>query len=371
MKRRGAMWWRSNQTRVLAVLDENEARGEVRVVEWGGDGRGYIGGAKFACSSLSKTTRRKPGRYAKRLKELVALLSILVYIGHQLRKRIRILQMEIGILIQIRKDREIMRVLVECCLQEKVFNNYHCVLASKLCSHATSSRYRYVTFAAIAVGISLPEYAVAPELFAEKLDAPISALSFRREVRGGIEQQQWSKLVELVGSVSLSSSPDRWFCDLSGDGVFTVKVVRNFLDDMLLPSHPVVTSWTKFIPIKVNIFAWRARRDCLPTRYNLSRRGVVLDSIVCPICGGIWIGWRFLPLRIGMFGSPQSVYRLLLNLCWKESLALLGGGFGRFAIGLFLITLLPGGRWSLMKLFRILLIGFPIDVIGLSLGLFG
>ncbi|GJT26798.1 RNA-directed DNA polymerase, eukaryota [Tanacetum coccineum] len=207
--------------------------------------------------------------------------------------------------------------------------------------------------------------------FAEKLDAPISALSFRREVRGGIEQQQWSKLVELVGSVSLSSSPDRWFCDLSGDGVFTVKVVRNFLDDMLLPSHPVVTSWTKFIPIKVNIFAWRARRDCLPTRYNLSRRGVVLDSIVCPICGGIWIGWRFLPLRIGMFGSPQSVYRLLLNLCWKESLALLGGGFGRFAIGLFLITLLPGGRWSLMKLFRILLIGFPIDVIGLSLGLFG
>ncbi|GKC71426.1 RNA-directed DNA polymerase, eukaryota, partial [Tanacetum coccineum] len=93
---------------------------------------------------------------------------------------------------------------------------------------------------------------------AEKLDAPISALSFRREVRGGIEQQQWSKLVELVGSVSLSSSSDRWFCDLSGDGVFTVKVVRNFLDVMLLPSHPVVTSWTKFIPIKVNIFAWRA-----------------------------------------------------------------------------------------------------------------
>ncbi|GJS76656.1 RNA-directed DNA polymerase, eukaryota [Tanacetum coccineum] len=208
-------------------------------------------------------------------------------------------------------------------------------------------------------------------VLAEKLDAPIYCLYFRREVRGGIEQQQWSKLVELVGSVSLSSSPDRWFCDLSGDGVFTVKVVRNFLDDMLLPSHPVVTSWTKFIPIKVNIFAWRARRDCLPTRYNLSRRGVVLDSIVCPICGGIWIGWRFLPLRIGMFGSPQSVYRLLLNLCWKESLALLGGGFGRFAIGLFLITLLRGGRWSLMKLFRILLIGFPIDVIGLSLGLFG
>ncbi|XP_047308607.1 nucleolar MIF4G domain-containing protein 1 [Impatiens glandulifera] len=34
-----------------------------------------------------------------------------------------------------KQDREIMRVLVECCLQEKVFNKYYTILASKLCSH--------------------------------------------------------------------------------------------------------------------------------------------------------------------------------------------------------------------------------------------
>lgn len=33
------------------------------------------------------------------------------------------------------QDREIIRVLVECCLQEKVFNKYYTALASKLCSH--------------------------------------------------------------------------------------------------------------------------------------------------------------------------------------------------------------------------------------------
>lgn len=33
------------------------------------------------------------------------------------------------------QDREIIRVLVECCLQEKLFNKYYTVLASKLCSH--------------------------------------------------------------------------------------------------------------------------------------------------------------------------------------------------------------------------------------------
>lgn len=33
------------------------------------------------------------------------------------------------------QDREIMRVLVDCCLQEKLFNKYYTVLALKLCSH--------------------------------------------------------------------------------------------------------------------------------------------------------------------------------------------------------------------------------------------
>lgn len=34
-----------------------------------------------------------------------------------------------------------MRVLVECCLQEKVFNKYYCALASKLCSHDKNHKF--------------------------------------------------------------------------------------------------------------------------------------------------------------------------------------------------------------------------------------
>ncbi|CAL5350673.1 unnamed protein product [Camellia sinensis] len=37
--------------------------------------------------------------------------------------------------LQGKQDREIMRVLVECCLQEQIFNKYYSVLAIKLCSH--------------------------------------------------------------------------------------------------------------------------------------------------------------------------------------------------------------------------------------------
>ncbi|CAK9138341.1 unnamed protein product [Ilex paraguariensis] len=40
-----------------------------------------------------------------------------------------------------KQEREIMRVLVDCCLHEKVFNKYYCVLASKLCSHDKNHKF--------------------------------------------------------------------------------------------------------------------------------------------------------------------------------------------------------------------------------------
>ncbi|KAK1310290.1 hypothetical protein QJS10_CPA08g00081 [Acorus calamus] len=40
-----------------------------------------------------------------------------------------------------KQDREIMRVLVECCLQERIFNKYYSVLASKLCSHDKNHKF--------------------------------------------------------------------------------------------------------------------------------------------------------------------------------------------------------------------------------------
>ena len=39
------------------------------------------------------------------------------------------------------QDREIMRVLLDCCLQEKVFNKYYTVLASKLCEHEKNHKF--------------------------------------------------------------------------------------------------------------------------------------------------------------------------------------------------------------------------------------
>nr|GEV54553.1 RNA-directed DNA polymerase, eukaryota [Tanacetum cinerariifolium] len=109
--------------------------------------------------------------------------------------------------------------------------------------------------------------------------------SFRRPVRGSLEQDQFNELISFIDSVSLSFSQDGWVCNASGDGSFRVKDIRNLIDDLILPSWSEPTRWVKFIPIKINIFIWRARRDCLPTRSNLVRRGVFVDSNACPICG--------------------------------------------------------------------------------------
>ncbi|GJX75636.1 RNA-directed DNA polymerase, eukaryota, reverse transcriptase zinc-binding domain protein [Tanacetum coccineum] len=44
------------------------------------------------------------------------------------------------------------------------------------------------------------------------------------------------------------------------------------------------TRWIKFIPIKINILAWKVNHNALPTRWNLSNRGINIQSLVCPVC---------------------------------------------------------------------------------------
>nr|GEX20716.1 RNA-directed DNA polymerase, eukaryota [Tanacetum cinerariifolium] len=70
----------------------------------------------------------------------------------------------------------------------------------------------------------------------KKLAAPLD-ISLRRSVRGGVEQQQFTDLSLIIDSVSLTPSFDRWVCSVSSDGDFSVKEVRNVIDDLSVPTH--------------------------------------------------------------------------------------------------------------------------------------
>nr|GFB71029.1 RNA-directed DNA polymerase, eukaryota, reverse transcriptase zinc-binding domain protein [Tanacetum cinerariifolium] len=82
-------------------------------------------------------------------------------------------------------------------------------------------------------------------------------VSFRRPPRGGVELQQFEHMKEKVEGCILVDMMDRWLWALEGSAV----------------------------PIKVNVHAWKVKLDGLPIRLNISRKGIDVESILCPMCG--------------------------------------------------------------------------------------
>nr|GEX54828.1 RNA-directed DNA polymerase, eukaryota, reverse transcriptase zinc-binding domain protein [Tanacetum cinerariifolium] len=118
---------------------------------------------------------------------------------------------------------------------------------------------------------------------AHKMAAEIKG-SFRRQVPSGVESGQLENMRDNLGLCSLSLQDDRWYWDLNGDGEFMVKYVRNLLDEAVLPHAGYPTRWVKYIPIKINIFAWKISLDRIPSKINLQKRGVSMEYNLCSIC---------------------------------------------------------------------------------------
>ncbi|GJT46442.1 RNA-directed DNA polymerase, eukaryota, partial [Tanacetum coccineum] len=92
-------------------------------------------------------------------------------------------------------------------------------------------------------------------------------------------------LKEKMKGCVLVNMQDRWVWSLEGSGDFLVASVRNLIDGITLSEVSTKTRWIKEVPIKINVHAWKVKIDCLPTRLNISRRGMDIDSILCPMCG--------------------------------------------------------------------------------------
>ncbi|GKE18166.1 RNA-directed DNA polymerase, eukaryota, partial [Tanacetum coccineum] len=118
---------------------------------------------------------------------------------------------------------------------------------------------------------------------ADKLQFLVTSF-LRRSVRGGVESSRLALLQTYIEGTLLSNMEDRWVWDLNGEGVFRVKDVRILLDECFLPKAPTATRWVKYVPIKINVFAWKVFLDRLPTRSNLQHRGVLVSDLLCPLC---------------------------------------------------------------------------------------
>ncbi|GJU70384.1 RNA-directed DNA polymerase, eukaryota, reverse transcriptase zinc-binding domain protein [Tanacetum coccineum] len=119
---------------------------------------------------------------------------------------------------------------------------------------------------------------------ASKMNHNDVGLSLRRAPRDGVEFEQFNNLNVFLAGTMLSDLNDRWSLSLVGSGKFLVASVRKLIDEHRLGGSSYKTRWIHMVPIKINILAWKVRYDFLPTRLNLSRRGIEIQSIICPSC---------------------------------------------------------------------------------------
>ncbi|GJW59203.1 RNA-directed DNA polymerase, eukaryota, reverse transcriptase zinc-binding domain protein [Tanacetum coccineum] len=142
--------------------------------------------------------------------------------------------------------------------------------------------------------------------------------SFRRKSRGGAELKSITILKEILEGCILSDTKDTWTWSLEGSGEFSVSSIRKTIDAAFLPCGNVKTRWVKEVPIKINILAWKVSNDYLPTRFNLSRRGMDIGSIVCPMCNSMVESSRHLFFSCDLSNQIMSKISRWWDLGYQE-----------------------------------------------------
>nr|GEZ00843.1 RNA-directed DNA polymerase, eukaryota [Tanacetum cinerariifolium] len=92
------------------------------------------------------------------------------------------------------------------------------------------------------------------------------------------------KLITVGMKLAYTSLDSSFRRALESSEDFSVASVRKVIDDKSLSEVDSNTQWIKYVPIKVNVHAWKVKTDSLPTRFNISRRVIHIDSIMCAIC---------------------------------------------------------------------------------------
>ncbi|KAJ9558649.1 LOW QUALITY PROTEIN: hypothetical protein OSB04_013263 [Centaurea solstitialis] len=139
---------------------------------------------------------------------------------------------------------------------------------------------------------------------------------WRRALRSDRECGQLQDLKNDCSSIRYEGGEDRWTWRLESAGNFTVSSLRAALDDMTLKKGDLTTRWNNLVPRKVRIHFSRTRMDRVPTKKNLTMKGIHLDSVVCVLCKGQ------VEDRDHIFAtSPKSTeVRRAINKWWSDAI---------------------------------------------------
>ncbi|KAJ0527046.1 putative RNA-directed DNA polymerase [Helianthus annuus] len=116
----------------------------------------------------------------------------------------------------------------------------------------------------------------------------------------GVEKQQFDILVQALNGISVRGERDIWRWKGYENEELTVGGLRQKIYEVTKPNDGELWSWwNNWVPPKVNLFAWRATLNRIPSKVNLIHRGVIMGDDKCVRCG----------LR------PETVEHILWD-CW-------------------------------------------------------
>ncbi|KAJ0834488.1 putative reverse transcriptase zinc-binding domain-containing protein [Helianthus annuus] len=113
---------------------------------------------------------------------------------------------------------------------------------------------------------------------------PSAAWRWKSPPNSNAELAEWSALCVLLRDICLSVGSHKWWWENDVSGVFSVKSAFDLLSHADSDVSRVVWEWGSLVPIKCNVFAWRALLERLPTRVELLKRNIQVPEIACPMC---------------------------------------------------------------------------------------
>ncbi|KAJ9549100.1 hypothetical protein OSB04_021643, partial [Centaurea solstitialis] len=110
---------------------------------------------------------------------------------------------------------------------------------------------------------------------------------WRTQVRGRSVADLQNMVLLLCNQKFNTSGSDLWSWTWNKKGSFSVNHLSHLLQRSMEGgvNRDCRWIWNPLIPIKVNIFTWRLLKEAVPTRFNLSRRGIAIQSLACVLCG--------------------------------------------------------------------------------------
>lgn len=119
----------------------------------------------------------------------------------------------------------------------------------------------------------------------EKMQTGDGIIGWRNRVcsRDGRSKVEMEQLMKDVESVAFSDKPNFWFCPEGPKEKFNVGWMRKKITDKTQVSIGIF-KWSRWIPKRNLILAWRGVLNRLATKDNLIRLGLNMGSQLCDIC---------------------------------------------------------------------------------------